>query len=120
VRAYEQLLREAEVGVALEPEWRMGPGQVPGREIGSVGAAEVQAVADWLSALVADAGLPDKLFVVHQFHASMVRERDLRGAARRPAVRGRVHVAFFDEDPRLMAPDDVLALAPAPELVTHQ
>ena len=32
-------LKEPDVGLALDPEWRMGPGEVPGKVIGSVGAA---------------------------------------------------------------------------------
>ena len=36
-------LKEPDVGLALDPEWRMGPGQVPGQVIGRVGAREVNA-----------------------------------------------------------------------------
>ena len=36
-------LKEPDVGLALDPEWRMGPGQVPGQVIGSVSAREVNA-----------------------------------------------------------------------------
>ena len=67
-------LRDPWVGLALDPEWRMGPRQVPGRVIGSVGAAEVNEVSAWLSDLVEDEGLPEKPFVLHQFRASMIRE----------------------------------------------
>ncbi len=34
VRAYERWLREPDVGVALDPEWAVEPGQVPGRRTG--------------------------------------------------------------------------------------
>ena len=42
-------LKDPWVGLALDPEWRMGPRQVPGRVIGSVGAAEVNRVSRWLA-----------------------------------------------------------------------
>jgi hypothetical protein len=60
------------VGLALDPEWRMGPHQVPGTVIGSVRAAEVNRTSAWLSRLVRDRGLPEKLFVLHQFRLSMM------------------------------------------------
>ncbi|HEX9889882.1 MAG TPA: hypothetical protein VGA69_10420, partial [Nitriliruptorales bacterium] len=72
---YEELLREPHVGLALDPEWRLQPDQVHLRQIGSVDAAEVNATADWLAALVRRERLPQKLFVVHQFKLSMIRDR---------------------------------------------
>ena len=48
----ERWLQEPDVGLALDPEWRMGPGEVPGQVIGSVDAREVNAVSAWLSQLV--------------------------------------------------------------------
>jgi hypothetical protein len=60
------------VGLALDPEWRMGPHQVPGRVIGHVRAAEVNRTSRWLSRLVERKQLPQKLFVLHQFRLSML------------------------------------------------
>lgn len=65
-------LRDPWVGLALDPEWRMGPGQVPASVIGSVDAAEVNRTSLWLSRLVRRVGLPEKLFVLHQFRLSML------------------------------------------------
>jgi hypothetical protein len=45
-------LKEPDVGLALDPEWRMGPGQVPGQVIGRVGAREVNATTAWLDQLL--------------------------------------------------------------------
>ena len=66
-------LRDPWVGLAIDPEWRMGPGQVPGRVIGHVGAAEVNRVTAWLDRMTARAHLPQKLFFIHQFRTMMVR-----------------------------------------------
>ena len=50
----------------------MGPHQVPANVIGSVRAAEVNRTSRWLSRLVEREGLPQKLFVIHQFRLSML------------------------------------------------
>jgi hypothetical protein len=75
-KEYEELLREPHVGLALDPEWRLGPDQVHLRQIGSVAAAEVQEVADWLAELTREHRLPEKLLVLHQFRFSMLPDRD--------------------------------------------
>lgn len=72
-KRYENLLREPNVGLALDPEWRLRADQVHLEQIGSVDAAEVNAVGDWLAALTRDAGLPQKMFLLHQFRLSMLR-----------------------------------------------
>ena len=81
------------VGLALDPEWRMGPRQVPGRVIGSVGATEVNQVSAWLADLVEREGLPEKAFVLHQFRSTMIRDDRAGPDAGRPgdgAARRRV------------------------------
>ncbi len=65
-------LKDPYVGLALDPEWRMGKHGVPGTRIGSVGAGEVNAVSAWLRDLVARRQLPQKLFVLHQFRTDMI------------------------------------------------
>ncbi len=65
-------LKDPSVGLALDPEWRMGPHQVPAHVVGSVRAAEVNRTSLWLSQLVQREELPQKLFVLHQFRLSML------------------------------------------------
>ena len=65
-------LKKPWVGLALDPEWRMGPHQVPATVVGSVRAAEVNRTSAWLSRLVRRHDLPEKLFVLHQFRLSML------------------------------------------------
>lgn len=76
-QAYELLLEQPHVGLALDPEWRLGPTQVPLAQIGAVDIGEVNAVDDWLSALVDRARLPQKLFLLHEFRLSMIPDRAL-------------------------------------------
>ncbi len=146
-REYEELLREPHVGLALDPEWRLGPDQLHLRQIGSVAATEVQQVADWLAALTREHLLPQKLLVLHQFRLSMLPDRDTIVAPPELAVvvhmdgqgslgakhqtygvvtqdaRDRWHWGwknFIDEDAPMATPDQVLALDPPVVLVTYQ
>ncbi len=73
---YEELLRRPWVGLALDPEWRLRPDQVHLKQIGSVGVDEVNRVGAWLAGLVRTHDLPPKVVTLHQFRASMVRERE--------------------------------------------
>jgi len=75
---YQSLLRLPNVGLAIDAEWKLQPGQKPLRQIGHVDIGEVNSVVHWLAALTARYRLPQKLLVLHQFRLSMINgERDL-------------------------------------------
>ncbi len=76
IKAYEKFLREPDVSLALDPEWHVGPEEIPGQTIGSVTAQEVNEVAAYLSDIVRDGNLPEKLLVVHQFTEDMIENRE--------------------------------------------
>jgi hypothetical protein len=71
-RRYRSLLRLPTVGLALDPEWKLAPGELPLRQIGSVSSTEVNRVISWLATLTARNRLPQKLLVLHQFRLSMI------------------------------------------------
>ncbi len=73
-RRYRSLLKLPDVGLALDPEWKLQPGQLPLRQIGSVGITEINNVSRWLARLTAHYHLPQKLLVLHQFRLSMIRD----------------------------------------------
>lgn len=139
-------LREPDVGLALDPEWRVEPGQIPGQVIGSVDAEEVNAASAQLAAIVKAGRLPQKLFVVHQFTDGMIRnperlvnrpglatvinidgfgsKADKVGkyralAASKPRFRHGFKL-FYHEDPSLMQVKSVMALQPRPDLVVYE
>ena len=146
VRRLDRWLREPDVGIALDPEWRVGPGEVPGKVIGSVTAAEVNAVTEYVARFVVDHDLPEKLFVVHQFTSGMIENKERvvkrRGLAVTMNVDGfgdrpnkiskyaqftseqtRFHDGFklfYEEDTNLMSPGAVLDLRPPPDLVVYE
>jgi hypothetical protein len=146
MKALEPFLRKERVGIAIDPEWNMGPGGVPGERIGRVGAREVNRVSLLLNQIAREHDLPQKLLVVHQFTESMVRHDNRIRARENVAVvmnadgfgtprakervyerlaprGGRLHPGFklfFQEDTNLMSPRQVLRLNPAPELVIYE
>ena len=77
-KMYEPLLAMPNVGLALDAEWKLQPGQLPLQQIGSVSSTEVNSVISWLAGLTAELRLPQKLLVLHQFRRSMIQhEQDL-------------------------------------------
>jgi hypothetical protein len=84
VHAFERWLREPDVGVALDPEWAVGPGQTPGRVFGSTTGAVVDSVAAYLDGLVRAGDLPQKVLVVHQLNPRIV--TGWNALKRRPGV----------------------------------
>ena len=75
-KQYEELLKLPFVGLALDPEWRIGPNQVHLVQTGQVTAAEVNTVVDWLADLVRDNGLPQKMLLIQQFQTRMILDRE--------------------------------------------
>jgi len=142
----ERWLKEPDVGLAIDPEWRMGPDEVPGNVIGSVEAREVNATSAWLAQLVDQHDLPEKLFLIHQFTDDMVDDTQLQerpglamvlnadgfgGQAIKKAKyraftrspRDFFHKGFklfYREDTDLMSPREVLRLRPPPDVVIYE
>jgi hypothetical protein len=144
-RHLDRWLREPDVGLALDPEWHT-PGAVPGTQIGSVQAEDVNAVARHVAAIVRKYRLPEKLFVVHQFTPNMIagKERleqppgiamtmNVDGFGDRPNKIAKYHQfthdgtgfhrgykLFYEEDTNLMSPGSVLDLQPRPDFVVYE
>ncbi len=76
VKALEPWLTQPDVGLALDPEWNVPSGQVPGREIGSTNAATINQVSYYLARLRRLRDLPQKVLIVHQFTEGMIKDRD--------------------------------------------
>jgi hypothetical protein len=146
VRALRRFLREPDVSLALDPEWSLAPGRLPGQQIGSTDAATVNDVSRYLSRIVREGDLPQKLLVVHRFTHDMIQgEERLRPqpgvaltvnvdgfgdppnkiAKYREFTRGRRDrhhgfKLFYREDTNLMSPRRVLRLRPRPELIVYE
>ncbi len=77
VQAYERWLTEPDVGVALDPEWAVEPGVVPGKKFGRTTGDELDGVARYLGGLAEAHRLPAKVMVYHQVASSVVRDEEL-------------------------------------------
>ena len=145
VRALRPYLEQPDVSLALDPEWSMRPGQVPGQAIGSTTADKVNEVSAYLARTVKRRNLPQKLLLVHQFTDDMITDKkrlrrrpgialtlNVDGIGDRPNKIGkyksftdsrRFHYGFklfYKEDVNLMRPRDVLRLRPKPDLVMYE
>jgi hypothetical protein len=77
VRRLEPFLREPFVHLALDPEFATAIyDAAPGTVIGSLGAADVNAVQAYLAGLVRAEGIPPKALVLHQFNGIMLLDPD--------------------------------------------
>ena len=146
-KEFEDLLREPHVGLALDPEWRLAPGQRHMVQIGSVSADEVNQVVDWLADLTARHRLPQKLLVVHQFTHSMISNRTEIDTGR-DELAVMIHADgfgtpgqkrhtweslhsdapdvwwgwknFYDEDRPTFTPAETVAVEPSPRFISYQ
>ncbi|MEO6654222.1 MAG: hypothetical protein ABIP17_16375 [Ilumatobacteraceae bacterium] len=91
---YEEFLRQPDVGIALDPEWRTAaPARPKGGFVGQVDAAEVNSVIDYVAQLVEEEHLPEKLVVVHQFQERMITNK--AQLVERPGVALTIHMDGF-------------------------
>jgi len=74
-KEYAALLQHPNVGLALDPEWHLGPNELPLEQIGSANIKDVNQMAAWLATLTKQYKLPQKLFLLHQFRLSMLPDR---------------------------------------------
>ncbi len=142
-------LSQPDVMLALDPEFDMPPGEVPGQEIGTMSATDINWAISYVSSLVRRLGLPPKIVIVHQFLPSMVTDwqairgqpgvqfvMDTDGYGGQgiklanyqhfiadqpiPPVRYGGIKLFYKYDVNLMTPAQIVALQPPPSLVIYQ
>ena len=68
----EQYLKMPNVHLAIDPEFSMKTGRVPGSIIGTFDAGDINYVSQYLAKLVKDNNLPPKILVIHRFTINMV------------------------------------------------
>jgi len=139
-------LKRPNVHLALDPEFAMPRGQVPGQRIGTMDAAAINGAMRTLADLVETEMLPPKLLLVHRFTEEMVtgyqkiatdprvqvvmvmdgfgapalksRQYDTLVAEQRVQYTG--FKLFYRHDQPLMTPEQVLLLDPPPDLIIYQ
>lgn len=150
VKYWEKYLTEPNVGVALDPEWRMGPDEIPMRTFGSVNGKELDEVSAYLAGLVDENDLPQKVMVVHQLRKPIVQDENLLQEREQVAAVKSVDgigtkamkldtwgvlvkdmnpalapgfKLFYEEDAEfgpLMTPIEVMEMVPTPEYILYE
>ncbi|HEU5430737.1 MAG TPA: hypothetical protein VFU81_03690 [Thermomicrobiales bacterium] len=140
------LLERPNVHLAIDPEFAIGPGEIPGENIGSVPAESITYAQQYLAKLSHDLGLPPKILIVHQFREDMIGGKDQLAPVPgvqlvidadgygEPELKTQVYnilvrdqpvqfggiKLFYKQDHPLMTAAEILALKPAPDVIIYQ
>lgn len=138
-------LAQPDVGLALDPQWKLTAGDAPDVPAGQVDANSLNAVSSWLSKLDSAHELPQKLLLVHQVLPNMI--VDKAGVLGRsnlaivfsmdgfgpPSAKATTYAQmaadhkfplgyrlYYRQDTPLLDPAEVLALRPAPDVIEYE
>ena len=147
---FENFLKRPDIHFAVDPEFYMRGGVVPGRKIGTMMASDINYVTEQLARIVRENNLPPKVLVIHRFTRNMVQgtedvilrpevqivmDMDGWGAPwlKRDSYRDYVvqepvqftgFKLFYNNDTKkgdpLMSPQDLLRLEPKPLYIQYQ
>ena len=146
IEKVRELLSRPNVHLAIDPEFAVAEGQIPGEYIGSISAESITYAQKVLAEISATHGIPPKVLIVHQFREDMIQGKEqlapipgvqlvidadgygapeLKTAVYNFLVRDEpVEYAgvklFYKQDVPLMTPQEILALVPAPDVIIYQ
>ncbi len=146
IEKVRELLARPNVHLAIDPEFAVAEGQIPGEYIGSISAESITYAQKVLAEISATHGIPPKMLIVHQFREDMIQGKEqlapipgvqlvidadgygapeLKTAVYNFLVRDEpVEFAgvklFYRQDVPLMTPQEILALVPAPDVIIYQ
>ena len=133
------------VHLAIDPEFAMDEGQIPGDVFGSVDATDVRWAQQYLIDLAVEAGVGPKVLIVHQFIETMITHKDqivpMRGVQlvldadgwgppdqkratydfvnRHTGIEYAGVKLFYVRDNPLMTPEEILSLDPVPLYIQY-
>ena len=139
-------LQEPDVYLALDPEFSMGNGAIPGRRIGQMHADDINDAIAVLECVQERYHLPPKVLLVHQFTMDMLPDKEkiwsssaldvvlVADGFGSPALKRHTYAMvlrqhslaysgfklFYIQDTDLLQPSQVLALTPSPSVVIYQ
>lgn len=146
IEVLRPFLERPYVHLAIDTEYSVEPGQVPGVDLGGVDGSEIQDAVETLTQMVEEEGIPDKVLVIHQFASDIVTNKQLIEPTRNvevvlnadgfggpenkiskydilvsgePIQYGGFKI-FYTQDVSLLSPEQVLQLEPAPVVVNYQ
>ncbi|MDT8305803.1 MAG: hypothetical protein RRC07_07695 [Anaerolineae bacterium] len=138
-------LYDPHVHLAVDSEFTMAAGEIPGYTIGQLNAAQINAVQALLEPVALETGT-NKVLVIHQFDTSMVLDKegivdyphvelvidadgfgsppakvsDYDQYAAEPGFEYGAFKLFYDWDWPLMSPPEVMELQPPPAVIIYQ
>jgi hypothetical protein len=139
-------LKLPHVHLALDAEFAIKEGEVPGVDLGSLDAKDVRYAQREMVKIAEEAGIPPKILILHQFnYYSVTNKEDIRPMdgvqfvlevdgfgtpeeklltysvmTENPIQFHGFKLWYSGEDDPLMTPEDVLALDPVPDIVIYQ
>jgi len=146
VNAILPFLERPYVHLAIDTEYAVAPGGVPGVDLGGVSGFDIQEVVEFLDRLVEEKNLPDKVVVVHQFASGIVFDKEAirptenvqvvlhadgfgspenklskydQLVAGQPIQYGGFKL-FYTQDAPLLTPEQALDQNPAPVVISYQ
>lgn len=146
IEKVRELLTRPNVHLAIDPEFAVAEGQIPGEYIGSITAESITYAQQVLADISATHGIPPKILIVHQFREDMIQGKDqlapvpgvqlvidadgygapeLKTAVYNFLVRdepvefGGIKL-FYRQDVPMMTAQEILALVPAPNVIIYQ
>jgi hypothetical protein len=146
IEKVRDLLAYPHVHLAIDPEFAVAEGEIPGEYIGSVTAESITYAQQVLAEISTTHGTPPKLLVVHQFREDMIANKEqlapypgvqlvidadgygapeLKTAVYNFLVRDEpVEFAgvklFYRQDVPVMSAREILALVPSPDVIIYQ
>ena len=134
------------VHLALDPEFAIREGEIPGEHIGQIDATDIALTQRYLVDLTTELGLPPKVLIVYQFHYTVIENKgqvepmpgvqlviDADGWGTPAEKRATYDVVigqqpiefhglklFYQQDVPLMTPEEVVDLEPSPDLIIYQ
>jgi len=146
VEVLRPFLERQHVHLALDPEFAMSPTTFPGRQIGTIDAADINWAIDYLADIAVTHRFENRVLIVHQFTDDMIHNKSaivqnefvdlaiMMDGFGGPALKISQYERYITDDPLgyagiklfykhdrpLMSPADVLALDPVPDIVTYQ
>ena len=139
-------LQQPDVYLALDPEFSMGNGAIPGQRIGQMHADDINDAIGVLECVQERYQLPPKVLMIHQFTMDMLPDKEkiwsspsldvvlVADGFGSPALKRhtygmvlRQHALafsgfklFYIQDTDLLQPSEVLSLTPSPSVVIYQ
>lgn len=146
IEALRPFLERPYVHLAIDTEYYVRAGEIPGVDLGGVDGAEIADAIETLDRMVEEEGIPDKVLLVHQFESGIVTNKQIIEptenvevvlnadgfgpvedktekydilVGEEPIQYGGFKL-FYTQDPVLLSPEQVLQLEPAPVVINYQ